>query len=192
MFYNTPSMAPPCMIPTQEQYTMLPCGMPVMVNAEGWYSHQESPEAIMDSQYTYPYNLAEAIELIKEAVLGESEDRKFYEYLISVAPTVEEKEIIKGIRDDEIEHFGLFRHIYYELTGQMLPSPKEEKFKKPSSYCEGIKNAIIGEQNAVRKYAKILFAMQNRVHINKLVRIITDEIRHGSQYNLLFAKNRCR
>ena len=59
-------------------------------------------------------------------------------------------------------------------------------------YCEGIKMAIMGEQNAVRKYRKILYAMQERVEINILTEIITDEIRHGSLYNYLYSKNGCK
>ncbi|HBD01414.1 MAG TPA: rubrerythrin, partial [Lachnoclostridium sp.] len=38
----------------------------------------------------------------------------------------------------------------------------------------------------------ILYAMQSRVHINMMIEIITDEIRHGILYNYLYAKNGCR
>lgn len=154
------------------------------------------PQCMLDmtanNHYTYPQNVPGALQLIREAVRGETEDRMFYEYLISVAPTEEEKNIIRGIRDDEIKHFGLFRQIYCELTGQMLPPPEEAVFEKPASYCEGLKRAIQGEQNAVIRYRKILFALQDRVQINKLTEIITDEIRHGSLYNYLYAKNGCK
>lgn len=142
--------------------------------------------------YTYPQNLAGAIKLIEEAVAGENEDRLFYQYLINNAPSEEDKEIIRGIRENEITHFGLFRQIYSQLTGKMLPVPEDVTFEEPASYCEGIKKAIKGEQNAVIKYRKILFAMQNRVHINMLTEIITDEIRHGILYNLIYTKNGCR
>jgi rubrerythrin len=142
--------------------------------------------------YTYPQNLAGALKLIEEAVAGENEDRLFYQYLINTAPSEEDKEIIRGIRENEITHFGLFRQIYSQLTGKMLPVPEEATFEEPASYCEGIQRAIKGEQNAVVKYRKILFAMQNRVHINMLTEIISDEIRHGILYNYLYTKNGCR
>ena len=140
--------------------------------------------------YTYPQNLAGALKLIEEAVAGENEDRLFYQYLINRASS--EEEIIRGIRENEITHFGLFRQIYSQLTGKMLPIPEEVPFEEPASYCEGLQKALMGEQNAVAKYRKILFAMQNRVHINMLTEIITDEIRHGLLYNYLLAKNCCR
>lgn len=142
--------------------------------------------------YTYPQNVLGAIKTIQDAVVGETEDRLFYQYLIENAPSEEDKEIIKGIRDDEINHFNLFRQVHFQLTGQTLPPPQNVTFEKPASYCDGIKKAVRGEQNAVKKYRGILFALQNRVQINILTGIITDEIRHGILYNYLYSKNGCR
>ncbi|MDP4182035.1 MAG: ferritin-like domain-containing protein [Bacillota bacterium] len=143
-------------------------------------------------QYTYPQNLPQALQLIQEGIAGEREDRMFYDYLISAAPSDDDKEIIKGIRDNEIQHFAMFRQIYFQLTGQQLPAPQEVPFTRPATYCEGIQKALMGEQRAVQKYRKILFAMQNRVHINMLTEIITDELRHGILYNYLYSKNGCK
>lgn len=141
--------------------------------------------------YTYPQNYRDALELIREATKGEAEDRAFYEYLIENAPDEEAKEIIRGIRDDEINHFFLFGQLYHVLTGQTLPAQDEAEFEEPDSYCEGIKRAIIGEQNAVKKYRRILYALNDRVLINVLTDIITDEIRHGILYNYLYSKTKC-
>ena len=112
-------------------------------------------------------------------------------WLISNAKTEEERQIIGSIRDDEVGHFELFRQIYYDLTGMDLRQVSEETFIPPESYCEGIARALLGEQNAVRNYRKILYAMQSRIHINMLIDIITDEIRHGILYNYLFSRNGC-
>lgn len=193
----TPQM-PPGM--GQSQYTIppgllnqfaMPAHIPGMTVPNQLAPSQIPPGMMPQEPYTYPQNLPMALQLIREAVSGESEDRRFYEYLINVAPTSEEKKIISGIRDDEISHFGLFRQIYRELTGQTLPPPAQEEFKKPATYCEGLKNAFMGEQGVVPKYRRILFALQNRTQINKLTAIITDELRHASIYNYLYAKNKC-
>lgn len=149
------------------------------------------PPMVDMTPYKYPDNLMSALALIRDAVASENEDRQFYEYLISVAPNEEEKKIIAGIRDDEIYHFALFRQVYCLLTGRTLPEAKEEEFVKPASYCEGLKRALMGEQGAVRKYRRILFALQDRTLMNILIEIITDEIRHGSLYNYLYSKNSC-
>lgn len=160
-------------------------------------SLQNTPQAMMPNmpmqdQYTYPYNFTQALQLIRNAVSGETEDRLFYGYLIKEAPSEEDKQVISGIRDDEIKHFSLFRQVYYELTGQTLPPPEEVKFEQPLSYCDGLRKALMGEQGAVQRYRRILFALQNRRHINILTEIITDEIRHGILYSYLYSKNGCR
>ncbi len=142
--------------------------------------------------YIYPQNVPEALKLIQEAVAGEAEDRKFYQYLIDNAPSEYDRELITGIRDDEISHFSLFRQVYFQLTGMVLPFPQDVPFEKPASYCDGIKKAIRGETNAVRKYRRILYALQDRVQINILVGIITDELRHGTLYGYIYSKNGCR
>ncbi len=142
--------------------------------------------------YSYPQNLQTALEMIEEAVQGEGEDRVFYQHLISMAPSEQDKEIIRGIRDDEVKHAELFRQIYSQLTGRLLPYPEDVSVKPPASYCDGLKKAITGEQSAVERYRRILYAMENRIHVNMMTEIITDELRHGILYNYLYAKNNCR
>lgn len=145
-----------------------------------------------DGRFVYPQNLQGALALIQQATAGETEDRMFYTWLIEHAPSNEDKQLISGIRDNEIGHFALFRQLYYDLTGRMLPQVQGEQFTPPSNYCEGIARALMGEQDAVQKYRRILYAMQNRVHINMMTEIITDELRHGILYNYLYAKNECK
>lgn len=141
--------------------------------------------------FTYPQNLQNALDLIQQALAGETEDRMFYTWLINHASSNEDQEIISGIRDNEIGHFALFNELYYELTGMMPQQIQGEQFTPPESYCAGLARALLGEQNAVQKYRKILYAMQHRVHINMMTEIITDEIRHGILYNYLYSKNGC-
>lgn len=142
--------------------------------------------------YVYPDNLDNALSLILQAISGESEDSVFYSYLIENSPTKEDKQIITGIRDNELNHYKIFRQIYYDITGIKIPAIELENFIQPSSYCEGLKNALIGEQKSIQSYRQILYAMQTPVHINMMIEIITDEIRHGSLYNYLYAKNECK
>jgi rubrerythrin len=185
-------MIPELGMDIQKKYGIFPCGLS-MINKPGDHcSCQSNLSMLNDTVYTYPNNLSGALDLIKKAVLVEAEDRNLYEFLLSIAPTKEEKKIIRSIIEDEIEHFGLFRQIYYELTGQMLPVPHENKIKKPASYREGIKKALIGEQDTTYKYGKILFAMVNRMHMMKVIKIITDEIRHGTLLNYIYIRTRCR
>ncbi len=152
---------------------------------------QSAPGAQADI-FTYPQNLQHALQLIVDATGGETADRQFYTWLISQAPYESDREIIAGIRDDEIGHFSLFRRLYHDLTGTDVPSVPEEQFTPPANYCQGLARALIGEQNAVRKYRQILYAMQNRTQFNIMTEIISDELRHGILYNYLYTKNGCR
>ena len=150
-------------------------------------AQQNASDAVFDINS----NLPDALRLIEDAVMGETEDRLFYQYLISQAPAEQEKDVIGGIRDDEMKHYLLFRQIYQELTGNALPPAEEVPFEKPASYCEGLRRALMGEQRAVTRYRRILYAMKDRKHINMLTEIITDELRHFGLYNYLYAKNKC-
>lgn len=142
--------------------------------------------------FSYPKNLQNALSLIQKAVAGETEDRMFYTWLIEHAPSAFDKQVISGIRENEITHFGYFRQLYRELTGSPIPAAPAEQFTPPANYCEGLSRALMGEQAAVQRYRQILYAMQTRENFNMLTEIITDEIRHGILYSHLYTRNGCR
>jgi len=158
-----------------------------------WYS---SPYYPRYSAGHYPWSqtrkeeksyksLQDALELIRQAVEGEREDELFYDYLISVAPSQEEKEIIQSIRDDERKHNQMFRSMYQELTGQTITAPAEVAFEKPKSYVEGIRRALFGELAAVERYRDIRAGLPDRYHRDMVFEILTDEINHASKYNYI-------
>ncbi|HEY5584379.1 MAG TPA: ferritin-like domain-containing protein [Ruminiclostridium sp.] len=169
-------MNPNMMSPNMMYPNMMDSNMDNMMNMK----HNDNPD------------LSAAIALMKQAVEGEKEDRIFYDYLIKNTPSASDKEIIKGIRDNEIDHAKMFRQMYFELTGKTIPPDTTDNFEPPKTYCDGLKNALIGETNAVKKYRKILFAMMDRRHINMLTEIITDELRHGILYSFLIHSNDCK
>lgn len=155
------------------------------------YNIDYRQDPVQTDIYDINTNLPLALRLIEDAVGGETEDRMFYQYMIGIAPSPEDKNIIAGIRDDEMKHYQLFRELYTELTGTIVPGGQDMTFERPASYCAGLYKAMMGEQNAVTKYRKILYAMRDRRHINMLTEIITDELRHFGLYNYLYTKNRC-
>jgi len=130
----------------------------------------------------------EALNLIAESVSDEREDELFYDYLLSIAPEVQ-KEIIISIRDDERKHTKMFREIYWQVTGQDLPPAPDVPFERPKSYCDGISKAIFGELGAVERYRKILFGFEFLPYRNMITEIYTDELKHASKWNYLFALN---
>jgi rubrerythrin len=130
------------------------------------------------------------IPLIQEAIADERHDELFYSYLLSVAPTEQEKQVITGIRDDERKHRRWFRQIYIELTGQQPPVMEErEAFQKPESYLDGIEKALMGELKAFEKY-RVIYQNIPAQYRDTIFEIMTDEMKHASYYNWLYAKNK--
>lgn len=130
-----------------------------------------------------------ALNLIKDAVQGEREDELQYDYLISVAPSQEEKDIIVTIRDDERNHRKWYRDVYKYYTGQEVESKNGEEFVKPESYLEGISKAIFGELGAMEKYRIIREGLPVRLFRDTVFRILTDEMKHATKYNYILSKN---
>lgn len=143
-----------------------------------------------NTQMYYPENaLGRSLDLIKNAVAGEREDEMFYDYLISIAPSKKDKMIITSIRDDERKHNQMFRQLYCELTGVKLPPAEGEEFTPPRNYLDGIEKALFGELGAVERYRQILFGLTERHQINMITEIISDELKHASKYNFIYAEN---
>ncbi len=185
----------PGMGPNMMQQGMMQPGMNPDMMQQGMMQPGMSPDMVqqnMMQQEKIDTDMSEALELIKEAIKGETQDRLFYQYLLDNAPALLDKEIITEIRDNEIKHAKMFRQIYFELTGKTVKPDENVTFEKPRTYCDGLRGALMGETNAVKKYRRILAAMKNRKHINMMVEIITDELRHASLYNLLIHNNGCK
>lgn len=132
--------------------------------------------------------LQEALELVRKAVEGEREDELFYDYLLSEAPTSEQKEIITRIRNDERKHRRMFQEIYRVLTGHAAVPGGGEAFEKPESYREGIRKALFGELAAMERYRIIRAGMPNRYYRDMVFEILTDEMKHAQLYNYILTQ----
>jgi rubrerythrin len=141
-----------------------------------------------DMPKTYK-TLEEALKIVKEAVMDEREDELFYNYLISVAPTQEEKDIIVTIRNDERKHNKLFRGIYKAFTGNDIETPANVDFEKPKTYIDGIKKALFGELGAVERYRDIIAGLPTRYYRDMVFEILTDEQKHADKYNYILNIN---
>lgn len=140
------------------------------------------------SEATYK-TLEEALRLIMQAVQGEREDELFYDYLISVAPTQEEEDIISDIRDDERKHNQMFREIYAYFTGLELPRADRQNFIEPNSYLDGIKKAFFGELSAMERYRDIRAGLPSMYYKDMVFEILTDELKHADKYNYILNLN---
>ena len=132
-------------------------------------------------------SLNEAIELIKKSVADEREDEIFYGNLILQTPTEKAKQIIQNIKEDEAKHNQILRNLYYQFTGQQIPITPIPRNFNSTNYKENLERALFGELNAVVKYRKILGTMPSGNSYTLVMSIMTDELRHASEYNFLIA-----
>ncbi len=110
----------------------------------------------------------------------------FYNMLINQAPSQKEKDIISNIRDDERKHNKILRNLYYEFTNQLIPNDTLTNISNNNlNYKLNLEKALFGELNAVKKYRKILGTMPSGNSYTLLMSIMTDELRHASEYNFL-------
>ncbi len=130
-------------------------------------------------------SLLDALDLVRTAVEGEREDELFYDYLISVAPSQEEVNIIKSIRDDERKHNKMFREIYAYFTGDEIQAEENPRFEKPRSYLEGVKKAFFGELAAMERYRNIRAGLPVNYYRDMVFEILTDELKHADKYNYI-------
>lgn len=141
----------------------------------------------MKTQYK---TLEEALALVENAIEAERDDELFYDDLITIAPSEEEKEIITSIRDDERKHYRYFREIYTFFTQQRLnENIDESKENRPKSYIEGIKKAKFEEMAAVEKYRDIRAGIPYEYYRDMVYEIITDEQKHADKYDYILSLN---
>lgn len=132
----------------------------------------------------------EAIGNLNEAFQDERSDLVYYEYLIHIAPTAQEKEILYPILNDERVHATLFRRMYEELSGIDASYDPKEKLVMPESYLAGINDTISRELRELERYKAIRERFPaGTPYIYTLSNIIADEVNHISQLNYILSLN---
>ena len=150
-----------------------------------FYPRETTPWILDFTNKSFQYNINTAVNMIRNSVADEAEDAAMYDALISMAPTQEAKDTITNIRDDEKIHNRLLREIFTELTGVVLPQSTDTANYEKITYLDGIKKALMGELKAVEKYREILTYMPTKELYNKILYIMTDEMKHATKYNYL-------
>ena len=155
-------------------------------NYQNYYIPRENLPWILDfTNKSVQYNLNTAVTMVRNSVADEVEDAAMYETLINMAPTEEAKEIITSIRDDEKIHNKILKEVFTELTGVVLPNNTEMANYPKTTYIDGLQKAFMGELKAVEKYREILTYMPSKELYNKILYIMTDEMKHAIKYNYL-------
>ncbi|SHJ95672.1 Rubrerythrin [Clostridium cavendishii DSM 21758] len=130
-----------------------------------------------------------AILLLKEIILTQEKYMPFFEQLISIAPSQEEKDVITSIRNDENRHNKLLREIYKFYTNNSISIPPDMKFVLPKSYIDGLSKAKFGELKAIEQYRDIRAGLPDKYYTDIMLEILTDHLIHAHKYDYLLYLN---
>ncbi len=140
------------------------------------------------------YNLNKLITGVKNSVGNEKDDEIMYTNLAKMAPNDEQKDIILSIKDNEMIHNRIFRKIFNELTGVILPENSINTATTATmtnkSYTDMLQDAFMGELAAIERYRELLAYAPNMEIYSMIMYVMTDEIRHALKYNYLMMLNK--
>ncbi|MFC5447480.1 hypothetical protein [Paenibacillus aestuarii] len=137
-----------------------------------------------------PYQaLQESLHFIYEASANERNVEKFYQKLLELSPSEEDRSVITSIREDERKHLQTLREIYLAFTGNQVPGSATTTtvYKDPASYKEGLKSAIFNKWKTNQVAGHILAAMPTGYYQNLLAKIAVDNVTIVSKLNYLLA-----
>ncbi|WP_160725525.1 ferritin family protein [Bacillus sp. USDA818B3_A] len=126
------------------------------------------------------------IQEVEQAINGEYSAIECYTRLANLAPNQKEREQILEIREDEVNHYQQFVHIYQRLTGRP-PQPKIVE-DCPNSYMKGLESAIEDEQKTVDFYMGIADKSTDPMIQGAFRRAASDEQNHAVWFLYFFSK----
>jgi rubrerythrin len=136
---------------------------------------------VMQSPY---HGLQESLQIIREFVAGERNAESFYQRLLELAPSEEDRILISSIREVEREHIQIFREIYLAFTGREVTATVPiTVYKEPKSYEDGLKQAIFNKWKTGQRGGTILAAMPTGYYQNLLAKIAIDNVTLVSKLN---------
>ncbi len=118
---------------------------------------------------------------ISKAVNDEFQAIHYYTRLAELAPNNQFRQMILGIRQDEIKHFHWFSRAYHELTSKYPPITLGVQL--PGSFKRGVRDSIKDEQETVPFYHKIASQVQNQRISQRFLRAAADEQRHAQIFS---------
>lgn len=133
------------------------------------------------------FRLGSLNDMLIEAMKAERHDRVKYQRMMEMTCDPAVIKQIKFAYDDEIKHYGMFQHMYYQLTGKKIDFPIPTNVEKYNTLMEAVQSSIEGENGAVDLYREIFALMTDRQMRDKVFEIITDEQEHFGRFIYLYS-----
>lgn len=116
------------------------------------------------------------IDEISESIILEAQAYNFYERLIGLAATPQQRQIILSIQQDEARHYHWFTMLLRRLGGQQ---PRIPPGKLPTTFRAGVRRAIQNELEGAAFYEEIASQATGRPVQMRFMHASRDEQRHA-------------
>ena len=155
------------------------------------YPMPEDTPYITQDEASYFAPSSALLDAIEKSINGEYHAIRRYSRMLELAPSPALQAILKEIRRDEKKHFHRFTSIYSAWTGGKQVAL--HKSHVPSSFEDGVKEAIVEEQNDVTFYRGIAEMTRIPYIQRSYLDASHDERRHANWFiymdNLLFSRS---
>lgn len=120
-------------------------------------------------------NVEEALEIIERLIVREKEIIKLYSYIITISPTIEERNTITYIKNQSNEHIDIIMKIYTDFHRQ-VDIENDIVFSKPRNYLEGIKRGLFGKLVMLEHYRLLYANLPNRFYRDTVFKILIEKL----------------
>ncbi|MCL2406416.1 MAG: hypothetical protein FWC95_00660 [Defluviitaleaceae bacterium] len=128
------------------------------------------------------------LEMIIHAATDEAAATRFYTRL-SERLTGEDRKTVHNIALDEAKHRRLFEDLYFRIAHRQMPAIETDKEEPlPENLPDIFEDRIYDENADIEFYRNIYFTLINMDYRDVMFEIMSDESRHASLLNLLYAK----
>jgi rubrerythrin len=123
-------------------------------------------------------------EQLKQAIEGEYRDYYVYKHMLTLTDDTFFQSFIKHIIEDEKSHYEMFQQLYYMLTGEFVQNPSKPT---PSiSFKKAVKDALVGELEAVELYKEMLLTIPIPEAYNPMYIAMHDEMEHAIRLSTIY------
>ena len=134
-----------------------------------------------------PCNTRELVKRLRRALLDEREAAALYACLRDMSETFDGVDAFAEARRDELDHAATLTQVIERLTCR-TPVEATQAVCPPDFrvYCNGVKLAIVGENEAIKEYTELIELSRSRELDRILARIKADEEVHRAKFNKLY------
>ncbi|MGP4061941.1 ferritin-like domain-containing protein [Halobacillus sp. H74] len=126
------------------------------------------------------------IQMLAQAIENEWNAHDFYKRLGGDTSNRLFRDYIKHAEDDELNHYQMFQHLYFQLTGQYHEfEPEPVSYR---SFEEGVIKAQKDEFEAAEMYRQMLFIIPTPLAYQPLFIAMTDEMEHATRFGTIYGR----